>query len=109
MADRKRTLHAAYLMYQLDWLRSHSNFGEVFDEVAEWYEDDDEWDENDPIDLQSLPAHIEEQGLYGQCYVCLREFEEYEYRDTQYMRRLLEGYPALLEDWEKTIGKNLKS
>lgn len=83
----------AYTLYKVDWLRRISH-DRIADLVKNYYEEQKECS----FDDWTIEDYFDEYGFNGEMYVCLNEFLDAEYRDKEYMKKLLDN-PALYDEY----------
>ena len=84
-----------YELYQLNWMKSHGySLQDVFNILREGYTEScvsgtinsgTSYDD----DFDCIETYFEEQGFNGELFVSEKEFYDYEYLDSEYMKSIL--------------------
>lgn len=89
--DIKKT---AYEKYQLDWLQCHGySLQDFIDELNFIWKNSEMREKTSP---GTAFREFEDTGFCSEIWVCYEEFLDFEYRDKQYMKRLLNEEEYLL-------------
>lgn len=98
---KRKLKKLCYELYKIDWKRSHLITSErEMDSVREYYEG---LINNDTDDTYN--EYLEERGYSGELYACYEEFLDAEYRDEEYICRLLDD-EALIAAYRKDISES---
>lgn len=87
----------AYTLYKIDWLRRISH-DRIADLVKNYYEEQKDCS----FDDWTIEDYFNECGFNGEMYACFDEFIDTEYRDKEYMQKLLDN-SALYDEYLANI------
>lgn len=81
-------LELAYELYKIDWVHNNTTLKDRLKSMREYRQYQEEA-ENYGVSIMEYEDYLWENGYGGALYVCMDEFEDEEFMDTDYMRYLL--------------------